>query len=107
MEVLPLSRQKIDINLVKGQETPWIQGWYSPEYNVFGPNTTSIFSTAIDGSTTFVWLLFPSERKMPQVEAKIISEIEDEVQIEVKSKNEIWQLTVPFINSEKAKLTKR
>lgn len=107
LAVIPLSEQEFDITFVKGQEEPAIQGWYSPEYNIFEPNTTSIYSTEINGSNTFVWLLLPSEKEMPEMGAEILSENENGVQIEVKSKEKIWQLHIPFINSKDARLIKR
>lgn len=107
LAVIPVSKQHFDIKLVIGQETPEIQGWYSPEYNVFKANTTSFYSTAINGNTTMVWLLIPSENEAPKMAAKILSENENEVQIEVKSKENIWLLKIPFLNSKKADLVKR
>jgi hypothetical protein len=104
LAVIPVSNQEFDITLVKGQEMPDIQGWYSREYNVYEPNTASIYSTAINRTATLVWLLLPSEMKMPSMEAKILSDNEDEVQVEVKSKEKVWQLNIPFMNSKEARL---
>jgi hypothetical protein len=99
LAVIPVSNQEFDITLVKGQEMPDIQGWYSREYNVYEPNTASIYSTAINRTATLVWLLLPSEMKMPSMEAKILSDNE-----EVKSKEKVWQLNIPFMNSKEARL---
>ena len=106
LAVMPVTNQKFDVEFIKGQEAPDIQGWYSPEYNIFGPNTASIYSTNISESSNFVWLLLPSEKDMPEIDAKIISENDEEVQVEVKSENQRWELTVPFMNSNGAKLIK-
>src|SRR5690606_37713268 len=95
-----------DIEFIKGQETPEIQGWYSPEYNIFEPNIASIYSTNISENSTFVWLLLPSEKEIPKVEANIIAENKKEVKLEVKSENQTWQLTIPFMNSRSAELIK-
>jgi hypothetical protein len=105
LAVIPISQQNFDIKFIKGQEDP-IQGWYSPEYNVFEPNTTSSYSTAINGNTTIVWLLLPSEKEIPKAAAEILSEDENEIQIEVKLKEKIWLINIPFVNSKDARLIK-
>ncbi len=106
LAVVPVSGQAFDITFVKGQEEPEIQGWYSSEYNIFEPNTASIYRADIDGNTTFVWLLLPSEEKMPKHAARIISEDENGVKVEVKSKKQSWQLTIPYNNSTEANMIK-
>lgn len=105
LAVIPVGEHNFDISFIKGQEDPEIQGWYSPEYNLFGPNTTGIYSTEIEASATFVWILMPSEKETPLVKAAIISESEKDIRIEVNSKGETWQLQIPFMDSEKAKLS--
>jgi len=106
LAVIPVSQQKFDISFIQGQEEPEIQGWYSSEYNLFEPNIASFYSTNIDESSTIVWLLLPSEKKIPKIGAEIISEDDNGVKVEVKSKKNVWQLNIPFINSEDANLVK-
>jgi hypothetical protein len=106
LAVIPVSGQEFDITFIKGQEEPETQGWYSSEYNIFEPNTTSFYRTEINGNTTFVWLLLPSEKKMPKFEAGIISEDDEGVKVAVKSKKQSWQLTLPHSDSKKANLTR-
>ncbi len=101
LAVIPLSTQTMDISFVKGQEQPDIQGWYSPEYNVYGPNTTAIYSADVKVDQTFVWLLFPSEGKVPSVKAKVLAENEEEVQVEVVSEGSTWTMRVPYGDSGK------
>ncbi|MDF9797122.1 hypothetical protein OKW21_002385 [Catalinimonas alkaloidigena] len=105
--VIPIGEQAFDIRFVSGQEEPEIQGWYSPEYNIFSPNTTSIYSTNINESSTMAWLLLPSAGEVPNVKTKIISEGENEVILEVSLEGKKWQLTVPYLNSEEANLLKQ
>ena len=104
--MIPVSKQKFDISFIEGQEEPEIQGWYSQEYNMFEPNIASFYSTEIDENSTIVWLLLPSEKEMPNIGAEIISEDDEGVKIEVKSKKKVWQLAIPYINSEDANLVK-
>ncbi|MCM4153991.1 heparinase [Arenibacter sp. N53] len=105
LAIIPLGRQKFNPKFIKGQENPEIQGWYSPEYNIYGPNITSSYTTEIKTDATFVWLLWPSEEEMPKIKARIKSENEQEITVGVTSKGKKWQLTIPFNNSSKAKLS--
>jgi hypothetical protein len=107
LAVVPLSDQEFEIEFVKGQEKPDIQGWYSSEYNIFEPNMTSFYRTEINENATFVWLLLPSEKKMPKVNASILSEDDDGMAVEVKSKKKSWQLIVPFTDSVAAELIRK
>ena len=106
LAVIPVSKQKFDISFIEGQEEPEIQGWYSQEYNMFEPNIASFYSTEIDENSNIVWMLLPSEKEMPNIGAEIISEDDEGVKIEVKSKKKVWQLAIPYINSEDANLVK-
>ena len=107
LAIIPAGSPKFDLKLVKGQEKPNIQGWYSHEYNIYESNTTSIYSTRISGNSTFVWLFFPSEKETPKIKTKIISEDEKMIKVEVKANSKCFQLTIPFFNSEYASLTKK
>jgi hypothetical protein len=102
LAVIPVSKQKTAVRFVKGQEKPEIQGWYSPEYNVYMPNTTTFYSSDITGDQTFVWLLLPSEGKTPSVKTKIVSESEEEIKVEITTKSKTWNMTIPFYDSARA-----
>jgi len=104
LAVMPASSQKFAIEFIKGQEKPVIQGWYSPEYNLYEPNTTSKYSVNITGNETFVWLLLPSEKETPTVKAKILATNEDGINLEVKMKGKTWQLHIPYADSKGAKM---
>jgi hypothetical protein len=105
LAVIPIGKEKFELELVSGQEQPEIQGWYSPEYNIFGPNTASVYRTEISASTNFVWLLLPSENQLPKVKAKVLDEDEQGVKIAVKSKGKTWAIAIPFMDSEGVTLT--
>ncbi|MEZ5040165.1 MAG: alginate lyase family protein [Saprospiraceae bacterium] len=106
LAVIPVSKQAFDISFIKGREEPSLQGWYSPEYNIFGPNITSVYSTNINENNTFIWLLMPSKKKMAKVKAEIIAENDKEVTIAVKSKGNNWEINIPYSDSKAAKLKK-
>lgn len=105
LAVIPAGNHSWSVSLVKGQEQPELQGWYSPEYNVYEPNAASIFSTGIKGNATMVWLLVPSEKKMPKLIPEIISEDESGVTLRVKSNKKSREMHIPFENSSNARLT--
>ena len=106
LTVMPVSSQKMDTRFVKGQEQPEIQGWYSPEYNVYMPNTTTLYSTDITHDQTFVWLLLPSEGKTPPVKARLLTENEEEVQVEVTANGKTWKMAIPYHDSGRVKVGK-
>lgn len=105
LRIVPVQKSDWEVNFVKGQETPEIQGWYSEEYNKYEPNTAAIYSTKIETDATFVWLLVPSELLPPVLEAKVVSKNENEIKLEVLDGNKgKWQLTIPFADSKNAQL---
>jgi len=105
LAVIPLSQQSFEVEFIKGQESPELQGWYSPEYNLYEPNISSTYRTNIDGNSTLVWLLQPSSAKeLPTLEAQVLRENEKEVVVEVKSGQKQWQLTIPYMDSSRADL---
>jgi hypothetical protein len=104
LAVIPVGKQKMGVRMIKGQEQPEMQGWYSPEYNVYMPNTTANYAAEITASQTFVWLLLPSEGKTPPVKARIISESENDVKVEVSLKGKTWEMLIPYSDSKTAAL---
>ena len=106
LAVVPVSKQKFDIRFVKGQEEPMPQGWYSPEYNIFEPNIATFYATKIKKNSSLVWLLLPSEMKTPATKARILSESDDGVEVEVKIKGSNWRMFIPYADSNKAQLNR-
>ena len=97
LQIIPVGSQKWKINLVKGQEKPEIQGWYSKVYNTYEPNTAAIFSTNVEGNNKFIWVLFPSEKVAKNIKAEIVSESDEALKLCVyNSKNDEWIVNVPF-----------
>jgi hypothetical protein len=47
-----------NIDLITGRESPDIQGWYSPSFNVRVPATCTSFSTKINSPSTTIWLIW-------------------------------------------------
>ena len=85
LRITPVSSFDWNLELVKGQEEPFIQGWYSVEYNKKTPNTVAVYNTGIEKTKTFAWLITVDENNSPQtVDAKILSESPDMVRLNVK-----------------------
>ena len=106
---MPVGKSTFDIQMIKGQEKPEIQGWYSPEYNLYEQNIASIYTSDIAESSIFVWLLIPSPGNGDSIvtRAKIVGENNSGVKIEVDFKGDSWDLTIPFISSENIRFKKR
>ncbi|MEL7588565.1 MAG: alginate lyase family protein [Prolixibacteraceae bacterium] len=97
LQIIPLGRHEWELKQIKGQETPAIQGWYSRVYNQFEPNTVSVYTTQIEGNSTFAWVLFPSEAARPGVTAQLITETPTELKIKVTEKNnKSWFIAIPL-----------
>lgn len=99
LRIVPVGKQKWEIDLVSGQETPEIQGWYSPEYNDYGPATASIYTTQIKKSATFAWLLVPSEGKVPTPAVKVLSRTDEAITLRIADAEGQWEVVVPLRNS--------
>ncbi len=101
LKIIPLGTTDWHVDLVKGQDNP-VQGWYSPEYNKYKPNVAAIYSTKIEGTKTFVWLLLPSEKQAAKGKVNIIEQNADGVSLEViNNKKGTWKLFVPYSDSNK------
>lgn len=108
LAIIPLSEHDFKIEFKKGIEDPSPRGWYSSEYNEYIPNTESSYITKIDTSATFVWILQPFKKKGTSLlKSKIMSKNDKEINIEVTSKTNTYQIKIPYINSNNATLVKK
>ncbi|MDN3686593.1 alginate lyase family protein [Cyclobacterium jeungdonense] len=102
-----ISPAVFDAFLIKGQEVPEIQGWYSPEYNLYEPNVATLFEGSLEPDQSLVWLIVPAESDLEGAfQAKILSENDSQIEMEVQVGDETWHLVIPFLDSSKVKLTK-
>jgi hypothetical protein len=105
LKVIPVGETQWKTELVRGLEHPEIQGWYSPEYNTYMPAVAAVCSTRIEHDAAFVWLLVPSEKRAPQVKAKIDSSDEQGIILEVSGPgNYKRKVVIPFTDSRDALL---
>ncbi|MCZ6633400.1 MAG: alginate lyase family protein [bacterium] len=74
LRVVPASQINWEVEIVKGQEEPEIQGWWSREYNHREPSPAAIYSASVDGTVTFAWVLLPASGPVPEVTAELIGD---------------------------------
>ena len=105
LAIIPLGKQEWQVKMVKGQDNPDVQGWYSESYNLYEPNTTTVYETEINESHTFVWLLYPFNKEIPRIKAKILSQNGQSVEVMVKDPGKgSWDILIPFFDSKDATL---
>lgn len=101
LQVIPVGNTDWKIDMIKGQEQPEIQGWYSYEYNKYEPNVASIYNTQIESDKVFVWLLMPSKSESRKVRAEIIAQSKAGVRLKISDPTKgIWTLNVPYADSK-------
>ena len=105
LQIIPAVNSGWEVKMVKGQEKPDIQGWYSREYNTFVANPTTIYSRQLKADDTFVWILWPSEGKAPAVRASVLSGDAGSVKVLVTEPGKgSWEVVVPFMDSKNVKV---
>lgn len=98
--IQPLGLTDWKIDLVKGQEKPVLQGWYSKKYNEVSENYTSIYAADIKESLVIPWLIVPYQKNKPGISANIIQKSEDKIHLEIKTGPESSvEVILPFNNS--------
>ncbi|MBN1342378.1 MAG: alginate lyase family protein [Phycisphaerae bacterium] len=72
LRVIPVSNLAWQVEFIRGQTAPAIQGWYSREYNVKTPNSAASYTARIDKPVTFAWVLVPAKGVVPEVRATML-----------------------------------
>lgn len=93
LRVVPLGEIEWKAEIVKGQKEPHIQGWYSADYGIKVTNPALVYSTKIQQSSTFAWILAPGKGSIPMITAKF------------KERNNTIQLSVTKADQEPVKIT--
>ena len=97
---MPVGEKSYSIELVEGQNQPELQGWYSPEYNLYESNVASIYRTQLQESGTLAWLLFPSHENSSTINATIVSQDDQKIVLDVQSDQDSMQITIPYADSQ-------
>ena len=99
-----LSDQIFKISEIKGLLEPSVQGWYSPEYNIYAPNSVTEFSTNIDQEQHFLWLIVPESEDSSALSIDKIKTHEDHFKIEFTFNGQKKKLVLPFEDATKVDL---
>ncbi|WP_114750312.1 alginate lyase family protein [Pleomorphovibrio marinus] len=102
--LIPLGDVDFELQWIEGQEDPEIQGWYSPEYNVYMPNVANSYQTTLNQSGNLVWLLLPYQGERPRIQTQLLETNEKQVRVSVNVDEAAWELTLPFSDGRNASL---
>ncbi|XOV91780.1 MAG: alginate lyase family protein [Bacteroidota bacterium] len=92
--IKPMGNFLWETEIIKGQEEPFKQGWYSENYGIKEPNSTAIFSSKLENSESFLWMLVPFEGQVPQVKTKT-SNANGIYHLEITKDDKLIKLTIP------------
>lgn len=107
LAIVPAGEIDWRVQIVKGQEKPSIQGWYSATYGAPEPSPTAVYAAHINGSSTFAWVLFPAKGPVPRVDAELTSEDAECASVRVVvSKGARFDVTVPLGGERQAGVTR-
>lgn len=103
LRIIPVSSFDWNVELVKGQEKPFIQGWYSIEYNKKTPNHVVVYTAYNQTPQTFVWVIQVDPEKAPEmIDAKILSDSPSGVRLSIKSTDtKTMTIDIPMTDSVK------
>ncbi|MBN1674843.1 MAG: DUF2341 domain-containing protein, partial [Kiritimatiellae bacterium] len=65
LRIVPVGGPGWTLDMVKGQTTPRIQGWYSRTYNVKEANWTALYTGTATQDVTFAWIMLPGKGEIP------------------------------------------
>lgn len=101
LRIMPVSDLSWKVNIVKGQTEPSIQGWWSEGYNMKKASPTAVYTTSIDTTATFAWVLVAARGAVPQASAQMTANNKDNVRIRVKLPGEQpLEITIPLKGRE-------
>jgi heparinase II/III-like protein len=64
LRITPINETNWDLQLIKGQKKPVIQGWWSREYNHKEPNVCAQYSAKVENKQCFIWLIDVAENPL-------------------------------------------
>lgn len=70
LRIKPITTINWKLDLVQGQTSPEIQGWYSRKYNSNTPSTCAVYTGNVEGDQVFAWLIIPArgEPETPEIQ---------------------------------------
>ena len=104
LRIVPIGDVSWDVTMVKGQEQPVKQGWYSAVFGEKIPIATAVYTANIQKSTLFAWVLQPSKGVVPQI-ATQMKRVDEGVELTVtEENNHKIKVTLP-VNADISKVT--
>ncbi len=95
VRVMPSSGIDWKQEIVKGRESPTLQGWWSRTYNIKEPSACAIYTAPITGPVTFAWLIKPAKGTVPKG-VVILEESEDtfvKIRVEISEQpSRTWRI---------------
>ena len=75
LKIFPVSTLPWKVSLVKGQDTPYVQGWFSDTYNNRIPAYCAEYRTAAaQNAEIFAWVIYPSgNHEFPLITTRILN----------------------------------
>lgn len=99
LRIVPVSGFEWQIETVRGQEEPRLQGWYAHQYNEWEPNPTSSLTARIDGSTSFAWLLVAGRGDIGMARGEVVASDDEQLRLRVRAPGgDAVSLCVPWRN---------
>ena len=86
LRIIPIGDIPWKVQIVKGQEEPVKQGWYSSVFGEKVANSTVVYSAEIKEDVTFAWILMPAQGPVPKIKSQF-SANGSTVKITVEKKN--------------------
>lgn len=103
LRIQPAGAVPWTVEIVKGQKSPALQGWYSERYNEVAPAPASVYAAEIPGDATFAWVLIPGRGRIPALKIEFLppgnaaTEASDAATLRVEdSEGKRWTLNIPL-----------
>ena len=99
IRIVPFGPVDWNVTVVRGQESPELQGWYSAIYNTRTPNSVAVFNGNIQDETVFGWLMVPAIGLVPNAVVVLNRLGPDmaEIMIDVEDQNKMV-LRIPLMD---------
>ncbi|MFW5982597.1 MAG: heparinase II/III family protein, partial [Candidatus Brocadiia bacterium] len=102
LSITPVGSVDWDVELIRGQEDPHLQGWYSEKSTEWEPNTCAEYHGRIEDDAVFAWIMLPTEQGTAAPAEGATLEVSDDgatVEFSTRSGEEMT-VTVPLSAGE-------
>ncbi|MFW6045143.1 MAG: heparinase II/III family protein, partial [Planctomycetota bacterium] len=87
LSIVPAGGPEWDLELIRGQEEPYVQGWYSPRTTEWEPNTCAEYHADIEEDSEFAWIMTPSESEARQPDVEVLESPEGIIRLNISWPN--------------------